>query len=131
MPRQIVSQDPVVRDAVAQKTFDDMLLTGFRVQWTGDKYRLLAILSPYDFETDEVQEGGEAYTISVRDFETQAAQSPKLTRAWEDVVDSMGLLYDFVRLKQKVEEIEAAGGDASAEIAARDAALAALQAPIS
>jgi hypothetical protein len=130
MPRQIASQDPVVREAVPEKTFDDMLLTIFRVFWDGDKYQLRAKLSPYDFETDELQPLGEPYSISVRDFETQAAQSPKLTRAWEDVVDSMGLLYDFVRLKQKVEEIEATGGDASAEIIARDAALAALQAPL-
>jgi hypothetical protein len=67
MPRQIASQDPVVREAIPEKTFDDMLLTMFRVFWSGDKYELRVKLSPYDFETDELQPLGEPYSISVRD----------------------------------------------------------------
>lgn len=128
MPRKIVSQDPIVRPASPEVTYDEMDVTMFRITKTpeGD-YRLRARLEAVDSNGDPE---GSDYNIMINDLNAQMAVTPKFAAAWDEIVDVMGLAYDFFRLKEKVEQVIAAGEDATALIVARDAALAILREPV-
>lgn len=90
--------------------------------------RVKVVLTPQD-DTTKAQ-GGDPYIINLKDFDQQVQFSPRLAAAWDTVNDVMGLAYDFFRLREKVQEALANGEDATALIAARNAAKAALQAPL-
>ena len=130
MPRKIVSQDPVVVPARGEKTFDDIRMTMFRAHFDGARTNLKVQMSPYDYETDELMDSTDHYHMRVENLEAQMVVTPKFERAWNDINDVMGLAYDFYRLKEKVAQAIANGEDATALIAARNAALATLRAPV-
>jgi len=130
MPRRIISQDPITRPAVEKKTYNDMKMVHFKTSFQGDKTRLRATLQGYDYATGELDDEGLARVVTIKDLESQMLISPKFEAAWNVINDVMGLAYDFYRLRDKVREAEAAGEDATDLIAARDAALTALRAPV-
>jgi len=129
MPRQIKSHDPVVVPAVAAKNLQDMTMTKFVVRRQNGIFVAEITMSASDHSTGEIDET-QNYRFKLNNFEQQIAQSEKMQRAWDDVNDIMGLAYDFFRLKEKVTEKQDNGEDASAEIAARDKALADLREPL-
>lgn len=130
MPRTIVSQDPKVTPATPETSYDEMLVTMFRIIRHPDgKLALRANLEPADSEGNlDTTDAG--YRINIRDLAGQMAVTPKFAKAWDDIVDCMGLAYDFYRIKEKLEAAEAAGEDTTDLVAARAAALAALRAPV-
>lgn len=130
MVRQIVSQDPIVRPAEAEKTFGDVKMKTFKAVYDGTKTRLHVLMQPYDFSTGELLTAETPYILKMKDMESQIGTSPKFEAAWDTINDVMGLAYDFFRLKEKVKEAIANEEDPSALIILRDAALAALQAPV-
>ena len=129
MPRRIISQDPVVIPSVPEKNLDSVVMASFRSRTGEDgNTRVRVQMAPQDSSTGEFGDGG--FLIDLRDFDQQITQSPRLEAAWDTINDVMGLAYDFFRLREKVREGQAAGEDVSALITARNAALAALRAPI-
>jgi hypothetical protein len=70
------------------------------------------------------------YHVKINDLTNQMDVTPKFADAWDRIVDVMGLAYDFYRIKEKLTQAIAAGEDTTALVAARDAALAALRAPV-
>ena len=68
--------------------------------------------------------------MTILDLEAQMAVTPKLAQAWDLINDVMGLAYDFHVLRDKVDEAMSHGEDITELLAARNAALKALRAPI-
>ena len=122
MPRQIVSQDPMTVNAVPEKTYDSMIMSSFRARTNESGTKVQVQMQHQESATGDIS-GVEAYTIDIKDWDDQIAQSPKLVRAWNDINDVMGLAYDFYRLRDKVKEGQENGDDVSALIAARNDAL--------
>jgi hypothetical protein len=107
-----------------------MEVTMFRIVRHPDgSLALRANLEPVDSEgnLDQTDAG---YRINIRDLDNQIAVTPKFAKAWDDIVDVMGLAYDFYRLREKVDAGMATGEDVTDLIEARNAALAALRAPV-
>jgi hypothetical protein len=130
MPRKITSLDPRVVPATPETSYDEMLVTMFRIIRHPDgSLAMRANLEPADSEgnLDQTDAG---FRVNIRDLTSQMAVTPKFAKAWDDIVDVMGLAYDFYRIKEKVQAAEAAGEDTTDLVAARVAALAALRAPV-
>jgi len=131
MPRQIVSQDPVTRPATPERTYGDMRLMTLKTNTDGVTTRLKAYMRNYDEVSEEFDPDGASFLLMVDNLENQMTQSPRFEAAWDTINDILGLAYDFYRLREKVQEALDAGDDATALIAARNAALDALRAPLS
>ncbi len=130
MVRKITSQDPIVITAQPGKTFGDMKMAKFDAKYVGTKTRVNVVMTPYDFDTDEILESAKPYSMNIPDLESQISISPKFEAAWDTINDIMGLYYDFLRLKEKVDIGIINGDDVSALIVARDAALVLIKAPV-
>ncbi len=129
MPRRIVSQDPLTIPSVPEKVFDSMLVTHFESNSDEGGTKVKVTLSPQNNTTKEIAGQGQ-FHFTVDEWDSQLALAPKLSAAWDSLNDAMGLAYDFFRLQEKVRKAQSNGEDATALIAARNAALAALRAPV-
>ena len=115
--------------AEPEKNLDSVVMTMFRaITDTEGTTNVKIVFMPQDDTTKNF--GRSPYFISLRDFDQQVTQSPRLEAAWDTVNDVMGLAYDFFRLREKVKEGQDRGDDVTALIAARNAALTALRAPL-
>ena len=130
MPRVIVSQDPVVEPASPEVTYDEMDLDMFRITKNPDgTLRLRANLTTVD-SVGKKSHDGPSYSVRISDLTGQMSVTPKFEAAWDNIVDVMGLAYDFYVLRDKVDRAISNGEDATVLIAARNSALAALRAPV-
>lgn len=129
MPRRIISQDPLILPSIPQKNFDSVVMSSFRSRTNEAGTQVRVILQPQEETSGEISSENPVI-ITVKDWDAQVAQAPKLQAAWDTLNDVMGLAYDFYRLRDKVTEAQANGEDATALIAARNVALTALREPV-
>ena len=86
-------------------------------------------LNNFDSATGELDPEGKSYSVSIVDLEAEFASSPKLEKAWDDLIDALSNHYEYKSTEDKINR-SAPETDVSALVSKRDAALAKIQAPL-
>lgn len=101
--RKIESREPVTQDAVAEKTYPDVQMTGITVNMRKGKLSGHAVFNPSDHSTGEIHPRP-SFSVMLDDFDNLLSISPRLAKAWEDLNDVIGDAYEVEWLTQQIQK---------------------------